>query len=194
VCRSRRCSSAHPAVRLRGRGERVVHLQPVKLGPTDGERVADPSSAERGGQCSWTAPTSGATGPSQSRRIAGPRGRRTALSAPRPTRRAGWAGSASPEPVADLIERPVATSLLMVAVMLVGHRGVPSLPLAALPEVGLPTIQSNPLPGREPRGHDLRGDRPARAPFRPHAKPQADFVHQLPREASVTHPAVLRST
>jgi multidrug efflux pump len=49
------------------------------------------------------------------------------------------------------IERPVATSLLMVAVMLVGIVAYQFLPLAALPEVDYPTIQVQTLyPGASP--------------------------------------------
>ncbi len=49
------------------------------------------------------------------------------------------------------IERPVATSLLMIAVMLVGIVGYGFLPLSALPEVDYPTIQVQTfLPGASP--------------------------------------------
>src|SRR5438105_12669255 len=49
------------------------------------------------------------------------------------------------------IVRPVATALLMVAIMLVGGIGFFFLPLSALPEVDYPTIQVETfLPGASP--------------------------------------------
>src|SRR5262249_31295841 len=54
-------------------------------------------------------------------------------------------------PSAPFILRPVATSLLMIAIMLVGIVGFNFLPLAALPEVDYPTIQvSTFYPGASP--------------------------------------------
>src|SRR6202142_4034428 len=52
---------------------------------------------------------------------------------------------------APFILRPVATSLLMIAIMLVGLAGYHFLPLSALPEVDYPTIQVQTfLPGASP--------------------------------------------
>ncbi|HVP83398.1 MAG TPA: MdtB/MuxB family multidrug efflux RND transporter permease subunit [Rhizomicrobium sp.] len=52
---------------------------------------------------------------------------------------------------APFIRRPVATSLVMIAIMLVGLVGYTYLPLAALPEVDYPTIQVQTfLPGASP--------------------------------------------
>ncbi len=52
---------------------------------------------------------------------------------------------------APFIRRPVATSLLMIAIMLVGLFGYKFLPLSALPEVDYPTIQVQTfLPGASP--------------------------------------------
>jgi multidrug efflux pump len=52
---------------------------------------------------------------------------------------------------APFIQRPVATSLLMIAIMLVGLVGYSYLPLSALPEVDYPTIQVQTfLPGASP--------------------------------------------
>src|ERR1700690_1159507 len=52
---------------------------------------------------------------------------------------------------APFIQRPVATSLLMIAIMLVGLSGYRFLPLSALPEVDYPTIQVQTfLPGGSP--------------------------------------------
>jgi multidrug efflux pump len=54
-------------------------------------------------------------------------------------------------PSSPFILRPVATSLLMVAIMIVGIIGFSYLPLAALPEVDYPTIQVQTfLPGASP--------------------------------------------
>ena len=54
-------------------------------------------------------------------------------------------------PSRPFILRPVATSLLMVALMLVGVVAFQFLPLAALPEVDYPTIQVTTLyPGASP--------------------------------------------
>src|SRR5476651_68686 len=52
---------------------------------------------------------------------------------------------------APFIVRPVATSLLMIAIMIVGFAGYLYLPLSALPEVDYPTIQVQTfLPGASP--------------------------------------------
>src|ERR1700753_45367 len=54
-------------------------------------------------------------------------------------------------PSAPFILRPVATSLLMIAILLVGLVGYAYLPLSALPEVDYPTIQVQTfLPGASP--------------------------------------------
>src|ERR1700735_3909300 len=54
-------------------------------------------------------------------------------------------------PCAPFIQRPVATSLLMIAIMLVGIVGFLFLPLSALPEVDYPTIQVQSFyPGASP--------------------------------------------
>ena len=54
-------------------------------------------------------------------------------------------------PSAPFILRPVATSLLMIAIMLLGLAGYRYLPLSALPEVDYPTIQVQTfLPGASP--------------------------------------------
>lgn len=63
--------------------------------------------------------------------------------------------------------RPVATTLLMVAILLAGIIGYRFLPVSALPEVDYPTIQVVTLyPGASGRG-DLRHHRPAGTPVRP---------------------------
>jgi multidrug efflux pump len=70
---------------------------------------------------------------------------------------AGPSPQPSPEPQsganisAPFIERPVATSLLMIAILLVGLSGYKFLPISALPEVDYPTIQVQTfLPGGSP--------------------------------------------
>ncbi len=58
---------------------------------------------------------------------------------------------ASANPSAPFIKRPVATTLLMIAILLVGLTGYRYLPLSALPEVDYPTIQVQTfLPGASP--------------------------------------------
>src|SRR6476619_3586723 len=72
-----------------------------------------------------------------------------------PTRRA-WpldarVQSAAMSPSRPFIQRPVATSLLMLAIVLAGLVGFKFLPLSALPQVDYPTIQVQPLyPGASP--------------------------------------------
>src|SRR6202021_764812 len=52
---------------------------------------------------------------------------------------------------APFINRPIATTLIMVAVLLVGLVAFPSLPVAPLPQVDFPTIAvSASLPGASP--------------------------------------------
>ena len=54
-------------------------------------------------------------------------------------------------PSRPFIERPVATSLLMLAIVLAGMVGFRFLPLSALPQVDYPTIQVQTLyPGASP--------------------------------------------
>src|SRR6266699_1847659 len=54
-------------------------------------------------------------------------------------------------PSAPFIRRPVATSLLMLAIILAGLVGYKFLPLSALPQVDFPTIQVQTLyPGASP--------------------------------------------
>lgn len=54
-------------------------------------------------------------------------------------------------PSTPFIKRPVATALLMLAIVLAGLVGFKFLPLAALPQVDFPTIQVQTLyPGASP--------------------------------------------
>ncbi len=60
------------------------------------------------------------------------------------------------------ILRPVATTLLMAAILLAGIIGYRFLPVAALPEVRLPYYSGcYALPWRQPGCHDLRRHRAA---------------------------------
>ena len=61
-------------------------------------------------------------------------------------------------PSRPFIQRPVATSLLMLAIVLAGLVGFRFLPLSALPQVDYPTIQVQTLyPGASPEvmGHTV---------------------------------------
>src|SRR6201991_1076820 len=52
---------------------------------------------------------------------------------------------------APFIQRPIATSLLMVGILFVGAAAYPFLPVAPLPQVDFPTIQvTTMLPGADP--------------------------------------------
>ena len=52
---------------------------------------------------------------------------------------------------APFIQRPIATSLLMIAILFLGAMAYPLLPVAPLPQVDFPTIQvTTPLPGASP--------------------------------------------
>ena len=85
-------------------------------------------------------------------------------------------------PSAPFIQRPVATSLLMIAILLVGLVGYLYLPLSALPEVDYPTIQVQTfLPGASPEVMTTIGHRAAGTPVRPDAGPEPDVVGQFGR-------------
>ena len=80
------------------------------------------------------------------------------------------------------ILRPVGTSLLMVAIMLVGIVAYRFLPLSALPEVDYPTIQVQTFyPGASPDVMTSSGHRAARGAVRADAGPQPDVVDELRR-------------
>lgn len=80
------------------------------------------------------------------------------------------------------IERPVTTSLLMLAILLAGLLAYRLLPIAAPPEVDYPTIQVTTLsPGGQPGCDDLFRDCAAGAPVWPDAGPGADVVEQFGR-------------
>lgn len=79
------------------------------------------------------------------------------------------------------IMRPVATTLLMVAILLAGIIGYRALPVSALPEVDYPTIQVVTLYQCQPGCHDLCRYRAARTPVRADVWPETDVVAKFRR-------------
>ena len=88
------------------------------------------------------------------------------------------------------IRRPVATSLLMVAILLSGLMGYRLLPLGDPADGGL-SHHPGPdfLSRRQPGGDDLLGDRAAGAPVRPDAGPERDDLGQFGGRLD-HHPAI----
>src|ERR1700738_5377319 len=85
---------------------------------------------------------------------------------------------------APFIHRPIATSLLMVAIAVIGAAAYPLLPVAPLPQVDFPTIQvSASLPGASP-------DTMASAV----AQPLETQFSQIPGVAQMTSTSTLAST
>ena len=77
-------------------------------------------------------------------------------------------------PSRPFILRPVATSLLMLAIVLAGLVGFRFLPLSALPQVDYPTIQVQTLyPGASPEVMAQHRHRAAGAPVRPDGGPRS---------------------
>ena len=73
---------------------------------------------------------------------------------------------------APFIRRPVATTLLTVALALAGVLAFVLLPVSPLPQVDFPTIQVVGRPaGRQPGDDGDLGGRAARAAVRPHRRP-----------------------
>ena len=90
------------------------------------------------------------------------------------------------------ILRPVATSLLMVGLLLVGLVAYPQLPVSALPEVDYPTIQVVTFyPGAESGRHGVVGDGAAGAPVRPGSRAEPDDFDQF--AGQLHHYAAVRS-
>src|ERR1035437_6039597 len=88
------------------------------------------------------------------------------------------------------ILRPVATTMLMVGLLLAGAVGYTQLPVSALPEVDYPIIQViHVLPGPRPRRDGVECDRAAGTPVRTGARTPADDIHQFRRELG-DHPAI----
>ena len=104
--------------------------------------------------------------------------------------RAGRQRTAAMNPSRLFILRPVATSLLMVAILLVGIVAYRFLPLSALPEVDYPTIQVQTFyPGASPDVMTSSVTAPLEAPVRPDAGPEPDVLDELGRRLG-HHPAV----
>ena len=77
------------------------------------------------------------------------------------------------------ISRPVATSLLMVAIVALGVIGYVSLPVAALPSVDFPTIQvTAQLPGARPADRGRDGGDAVGAAVRRNPRPLANDLEQ----------------
>ena len=88
------------------------------------------------------------------------------------------------------ILRPVATTLLMVAILLAGAVAYKQLPVSALPQVDYPDHPGAHLLSRRQPGCDGDLDhRAAGAPVRPDAGPDPDDLDQLRRQLG-HHPAV----
>ena len=86
-------------------------------------------------------------------------------------------------PSRPFILRPVATTLLMAAVLLAGGFAYRFLPVSALPQVDYPTIQVVTFyPGASPRRDGVVGHRPARAAVRSDAGAQPDDLDELQRQ------------
>src|ERR1700677_1635271 len=88
---------------------------------------------------------------------------------------------------APFIHRPIATTLIMVAVLLVGLVAFPSLPVAPLPQVDFPTITvSASLPGASPDTMATSVAQPLERPAEPADLPQGQPVRHA-------HPHPVRS-
>ncbi len=86
-------------------------------------------------------------------------------------------------PSRPFILRPVATSLLMVGLMLAGIVAYTQLPVSALPEVDYPTIRSRDVLSRSKSGRDgIFCDRAARASIRPDPRIESNDLHELVRQ------------
>ena len=83
---------------------------------------------------------------------------------------------------APFIHRPVATTLVMVAILLVGLVAFPSLPVAPLPQVDFPTISVSRLAaGRFAGNHGGVGRPAARAADRPDPRRLPDDLDEFAR-------------
>ena len=90
------------------------------------------------------------------------------------------------------IRRPVATSLLMVGVILLGLLGYYLLPISALPTVDFPTIQvTHNLSRRQPGCDGLVRHDAAGTAVRPDQRPGVDDFHQLVRH--IDHHSAIQS-
>ena len=139
----------------------TVAVQTVKLGPGDGQHVAVLNGLQPGAQVVDDGADRLKDGAKITDRPAGRLGRRkpvgpaTRAAGPHAGQHRQPAGRRAPNqrmsPSRLFILRPVATSLLMAAIMLVGLFAYRFLPLSALPEVDYPTIQVQTFyPGASP--------------------------------------------
>jgi hypothetical protein len=80
---------------------------------------------------------------------------------------------------AAFIKRPIGTSLLALALLLIGLTAWPLLPVAPLPQVDFPTIQVTGACPRQPRDHGFECGAAAGAPVFADSQPDADDVFQL---------------
>ena len=151
----------------------------IARGLQPGERVV----TEGGDRLREGAKVAAAGAPRRAPRAATARRAASAGRAARHSGRASAAGSGAPRrrmpagrrqrrprlrmsPSRPFILRPVATSLLMVAIVLVGLSPIAFLPLSALPQVDYPTIQvHDALSRRQPRGDDLAVTAPLERQF-----------------------------
>ena len=181
-------------------------MTPVKLGPDAGRDHRDRQRASRPARWSWSTARTGCARARRSSSItrdaqAAPRGR-----ARRRRRKRRAQGGASRRPKAReraqgrrlsapsarraapmnpsrlFILRPVATTLLMVAILLVGHRRLPRAAAVGAAGGRLPDDPGgDALSRREPGRDDVVGHRAAGAPVRPDAGPEPDVVDELRR-------------
>ena len=85
-------------------------------------------------------------------------------------------------PSRPFILRPVATTLLMVAILLAGLVGYSQLPVSALPQVDYPIIQVQTFyPGASPDVMASSVTGPLRAPVRADSRPHPDDLDVLRR-------------
>ena len=83
-------------------------------------------------------------------------------------------------PSRPFILRPIATSLLMAGLLLVGAVAYKQLPISALPEVDYPTIQVVTFyPGASPGCDGIVDHRAVRAPIWRSAGAESDDLYQL---------------
>ncbi len=81
------------------------------------------------------------------------------------------------------IKKPVATTLLTIAIALAGIVAFRLLPVSPLPQVEFPTIQVQAATSRrQSRDHGLVGGDPARAPVRTYRRTDSAHLYQFARK------------
>ena len=91
---------------------------------------------------------------------------------------------------APFIHRPVATTLLIVAIALAGAVAFRILPVSPLPQVDFPDHLGERRPARrQPGDHGIFGGHAAGAPVRPHRRGHRDDLFEHPR-LEQHHPAI----